>query len=424
MSGAWSLLDMGSHLPQWEVRRVGDVADLINGYPFDSEAFGTDGMPLVRIRDLFLEEFGTYVRGPVPEGVVLRDGDIVIGMDGDFDLAVWKRGPAALNQRMCLLRARAGTDARFLAYALPRHLKVINELTYATTVKHLSSFDVLAERLAFPELAEQRAIADYLDAETTRIDALGAKYRELLRVLGDRREAVTLAGVAGVPVAGSRRTSSLPWLTSVPSDWAEGKLTLLARLGSGHTPSRDHPEWWVDCTIPWITTGEVWQIRDDRVEYLSETREKISELGIANSSAEVHPAGTVVLSRTASAGFSAIMATDMATSQDYVTWTCGPRLRPRFLLLCLRAMRADLLGRLAMGSTHQTIYVPDIQSIRVPLPPLEEQDWIVDWVWERLRHIDATADAVKRQVDLLAERRQALITAAVSGQCEIPSVAA
>ena len=168
----------------------------------------------------------------------------------------------------------------------------------------------------------------------------------------------------------------------------------------------------------------MWQIRDDRIEYLSETREMISELGIANSSAELHPAGTVVLSRTASAGFSAIMATDMATSQDYVTWTCGPRLRPRFLLLCLRAMRQDLLGRLAMGSTHQTIYVPDIQSIRIPLPPLEEQDQLVEWVWQRLRRIDAATDAIRRQIDLLKERRQALITAAVTGQLEIPGVAA
>ena len=273
-------------------------------------------------------------------------------------------------------------------------------------------------------LDEQRAIADYLDAETARIDALTSRYGELVELLVEQRGAITVAGVSGEPVAGPSRTSSLTWLTEVPAHWDEVRLTLLARLGSGHTPSREHPEWWIHCTIPWITTGEVWQIRDDRIEYLRETREKISQLGIANSSAELHPAGTVVLSRTASAGYSAVMATDMATSQDYVTWTCGPRLRPRFLLLCLRAMRQDLLGRLAMGSTHQTIYVPDIQSIRIPLPPLEEQDLLVEWIWERLHHIDAAVDGIKRQIDLLAERRQALITAAVTGQLAIPGAAA
>jgi type I restriction enzyme S subunit len=87
-------------------------------------------------------------------------------------------------------------------------------------------------------------------------------------------------------------------------------------------------------------------------------------------------------------------------------------------------MRPDLLGRLAMGSTHKTIYVPDIQSIRIPLPPLEEQDQLVEWTWQRLHRIDAATDAISRQVELLAERRQALITAAATGQLAIPGVAA
>ena len=85
-------------------------------------------------------------------------------------------------------------------------------------------------------------------------------------------------------------------------------------------------------------------MRSDNIEYVLETREKISEVGMANSSATLHAAGTVVLCRTASAGYSAIMGADMATSQDFATWTCGPLLRPRFLLLCLRAMRKDLLA--------------------------------------------------------------------------------
>src|SRR5581483_11600705 len=124
--------------------------------------------------------------------------------------------------------------------------------------------------------------------------------------------------------------------------WPRVKLTLLARLGSGHTPSRSRPEWWEDPTIPWITTGDIAQMRGDRIEFIESTKFSISELGLANSAAELHPAETVVLSRTASVGFSAIMARPMATSQDFATWTCSPRLRPRFLLLCLRAMRAEL----------------------------------------------------------------------------------
>jgi type I restriction enzyme S subunit len=164
-------------------------------------------------------------------------------------------------------------------------------------------------------------------------------------------------------------------------------------------------------------------MRSDDIEYVVETREKISALGMANSSATLHPAGTVVLCRTASAGYSAIMGADMATSQDFATWTCGPLLRPRFLLLCLRAMRQDLLGRLAMGSTHKTIYMPDIESIKVPIPPVDEQDRIVEETYARHQPLQIAVARLDTQLALIAERRKALITAAVTGQIEIPVAA-
>lgn len=223
-------------------------------------------------------------------------------------------------------------------------------------------------------------------------------------------------GVYRVP----RRASRLPWLEDVPARWREGKLKLVARLGTGHTPSRSRSEWWVEPTIPWITTGEVAQMRSGRLEFISTTHERISEVGMEHSSAELHPAGTVVLSRTASAGFSAIMGRDMATSQDFATWTCGPLLNPRFLLLCLRAMRQDLLGRLAMGSTHKTIYMPDLESITVPIPPLDEQEELIDAAHDARHAVDGLVARTSEQIDLLRERRQVLISAAVTGQFDIP----
>jgi type I restriction enzyme S subunit len=193
------------------------------------------------------------------------------------------------------------------------------------------------------------------------------------------------------------------------------KIKHVARLGTGHTPSRSHPQYWEDCTIPWITTGEIQQVRDDRAEVITETRERISEVGLANSAAELRPAGTVVLCRTASAGYSAIMGAEMATSQDFATWTCSDRLLPRYLLMCLRAMRGDLLGRLAFGSTHKTIYMPDIQALQIPLPTVEEQHHVLAAIDKRTSVIDAVSNLLRHQLHLLAEHRQAMITAVVSG---------
>jgi len=365
----------------------------------------------------------------------LRTGDVLVS-EGSGSLAsvgasaVWNdEVPGACFQNTLIrLRPRSGVDPRFLAW-WSRHAfadGLFASIASGANIFHLSAERVRRLPIRVGDMGEQRAIADFLDAETARIDALITKKRALSDRLLERRTALTLDGVAGKltsPTEG-RASTGLPWLSSYPEGWQTTKLTLIARLGSGHTPSRDHPEWWEDCTIPWVTTGEVAQMREDRIEYIATTREKISELGMAHSSATLHPAGTVVLSRTASAGFSAIMGTDMATSQDFATWACGPLLEPRFLLLCLRAMRSDLLGRLAQGSTHQTIYMPDIEAIRVPLPPLGEQRRIVEATWASLGPIDRAVDVLEKQIALLRERRQALITAAVTGEIAVPGAAA
>ncbi|WP_432207125.1 restriction endonuclease subunit S [Brevundimonas naejangsanensis] len=146
----------------------------------------------------------------------------------------------------------------------------------------------------------------------------------------------------------------------------------LAKLESGHTPSRSKPEYWQDCTVPWFTLADVWQIREAKRDRIFETKEMVSELGLANSSARLLPEGTVMLSRTASVGFSAIMGVPMATTQDFANWICGPKLLPDFLLLCLRAMGGEF-RRLMMGSTHNTIYMPDIEALTVAAPPINEQ---------------------------------------------------
>jgi type I restriction enzyme S subunit len=322
------------------------------------------------------------------------------------------------NQTFIGLVPSAEIDSRFLYYLMGSMREELQSKAAGAIQQYLSRDDFRSLRIKLPPLAEQRRIADFLDAATLHLDALRSAQARTRSLVLERREALVMAEVTGAQ-ARQFRASDVRWMEKIPADWQSARVGLLARMGSGHTPSRSHPEWWTDCDIPWITTGEVSQVRDDRREVITETREKISRLGLANSAAELHPAGTVVLCRTASAGYSAVMGIDMATSQDFVTWTCGPRLDPFYLLWCLRAMRQDLLGRLAMGSTHKTIYVPDLQMLKIPLPDVPEQQQIVAVIRRRNAEADRLVDAIDRQLVLLAERRQALITAAVTGQIDV-----
>lgn len=154
---------LGEIPTHWNISRISELTTLVNGFPFDSERFVRgEGTPLVRIRDLNASETEVNYIGPVPENVWIEPGDVIVGMDGDFNVARWQGQRALLNQRMCCLRAHGATDMGFIAYLLPMPLHVINDLTYSTTVKHLSSVDVRKIRLAEPPPDEQRAIAGFL----------------------------------------------------------------------------------------------------------------------------------------------------------------------------------------------------------------------------------------------------------------------
>ena len=198
---------------------------------------------------------------------------------------------------------------------------------------------------------------------------------------------------------------------AAPHGWRWELLTRLARLESGHTPSRYHPEWWGG-DIPWIALPDIRDL-DGKVAF--DTLEHTNEDGIANSSARVLPAGTVVLSRTASVGFVTIMGRPMATSQDFVNWVCGPELDPHFLALLLIASRAYIRS-LASGAVHKTVYVPTVKKFQVCIPPFPEQQQTVATVHKQLAELERARNAVEVQLDAINALPAALLRRAFSGE--------
>ncbi|MEF0940853.1 restriction endonuclease subunit S [Rhizobium sp. BR 362] len=184
-----------------------------------------------------------------------------------------------------------------------------------------------------------------------------------------------------------------------PKGWRWRLLTDLARLESGHTPSRKRPEYWGG-EIPWIG------IRDATGNHgrtISQTNEYTNQLGIANSAARILPAGTVCLSRTASVGYVVVMGCPMATSQDFVNWSCGPDLSANFLKYALMA-EGEALLRFASGSVHQTIYFPEVKSFYLATPPISEQIGIA----EILGSLDAKIELNRQMNETLEAMAQAL----------------
>jgi type I restriction enzyme S subunit len=294
----------------------------------------------------------------------------------------------------------------------------------SSSMQNLSMSDFREVAIALPPYGEQDVIVGFLAEQTAKVDALIAKQEQLIATMREDRNAQLVDLVAhGCSSASPLKSSGLGWVDGVPRHWDVVNIRRVALMKTGHTPSRSVAEYWQDTTIPWFTLADVWQLRDGLRTYLGETRDRISELGLANSAADLLPAGTVVLSRTASVGFSGIMPNPMATSQDFWNWVCGPRLLPEYLMYTFRAMQS-YFAALMMGSTHQTIYQPDAAAIRIPLPPLAEQQEIVRQIGCKTATIDALITKAGQVIETLREYRTALITDAVTGKIDVQETVA
>jgi len=160
-----------------KICKLSEVITIQNGYAFSSKKFTTEeGMPLIRIRDL---KNGittqTKYSGDFDDSYLVKSGDLLIGMDGEFKCYEWKGSPALLNQRVCRIQNINETfDLKYLYYGINSYLKAIEDVTGYTTVKHLSSSTILNIEFPVPSLEKQREIVEKLDSAFAEIDSLEA----------------------------------------------------------------------------------------------------------------------------------------------------------------------------------------------------------------------------------------------------------
>lgn len=201
----------------------------------------------------------------------------------------------------------------------------------------------------------------------------------------------------------------------IPDDWQFRPISDLARLESGHTPSKRFATYW-NGDISWVSLHDT-EILDRN--FISDTSLKITELGIARSSARLLPAGTVVFSRTATVGKATIIDRTMATSQDFANYICGPLLCNLFLVYLFRWMR-PVWQSLMAGSIHNTIYMPSFERLKIVVPPVHEQRAIA----EALSDVDAAIGALSRLIAKKRDLRTGAMQRLLTGQTRLPGFTA
>lgn len=286
------------------------------------------------------------------------------------------------------------------------------------SVRDALSFDTLQTfPIHLPPLPEQRAIADVLSAVEEAIyktealiaalaEAKHATMRELL-TRGIRREKAPMKPLPSRWVLGRVAEG----ITHIPADWNLVTLRQMAKLESGHTPDRKEPAYW-DGNIPWISLQDADALTKVTI---SETAETIGPLGLANSSARMLPAGTVVFQRTANVGLASVMGREMCTSQHFANWICGSKLDPYYLQQLFRHMSREW-QRLVAGSVLPDIYMVTFKALQILLPPLAEQKKI----GEVGVAFDLRIEEERSTLTALIENRKALAQELLSGRVRLP----
>jgi type I restriction enzyme S subunit len=173
----------------WEKVRLGDVIEILSGYAFDSKKFNDkEGVPIIRIRDIKRSFSETFYSGEYDQKYLINRGDVLIGMDGEFNISEWLGEPALLNQRVCKINSYKSEliERKYLLHFLPLELKYIEDKTAFVTVKHLSVNDIKEILIPLPPLPIQKRIAEILDtadALRRKDEALLKKYDELAQAI-------------------------------------------------------------------------------------------------------------------------------------------------------------------------------------------------------------------------------------------------
>ena len=168
----------------WGIKKLGDFIRLQTGFPFSSEYFSDNpkGQRLIKNRDLRSDDSIVYYSGDYAKEFIVQNDDLLIGMDGDFEPVLWKKGNALLNQRVGRVLKIKEISIPFLSFTLLKELKEIEVRTSSTTVKHLSHFDINKIEMPLPNFEKQNHIATILTDMDADIYALEKKLNKIKQI--------------------------------------------------------------------------------------------------------------------------------------------------------------------------------------------------------------------------------------------------
>jgi type I restriction enzyme, S subunit len=428
---------LGEVPAHWAIKRLKQACRVFPSNVDKKSYDGESPVQLCNYTDVYYNE--TIVEGPdymaataTQEQIAkftLRAGDTIITKDSETadDIAIAAYVPADLPGVVCgyhlsMIRPIRDTDGAFV--------KRLFDSTYVRscvavranglTRVGLGQYEIDNLEMPFPPLSEQTQIASFLDRETAKIDELVAQQKRLIELLKEKRQSVISHAVTrGLNPDAPVKPSGIEWIGNIPAHWDMGGLSRF--IGPvvdyrGRTPTK------VDEGIFLVTARNV---RNGEIDY-DASEEFVDPESAASLLARGKPEiGDLLFTMEAPLGQVALIdRTDIALAQRIVKFRGTPGvMQNRYLLYWFMGTHCQArLETLATGSTALGIKASKLGMIECLVPPIIEQTAIADYIEHENAKFDTLTTEAQRAIDLLQERRTALISAAVTGQIDVRGV--
>ncbi len=404
----YQIIEKGTH-PQlviaedWSRVELKYIATVQNGFAFSSKLFNhSEGVPLIRIRDIFSEDTQNLYSGDYKEEFIVKKGDVLIGMDGDFKASKWPGKRGLLNQRVCRINFYSHYyDKEFLFLCLQPYLTAIQSETSAVTVKHLSSNTINNIPFPLPPLPIQRAIVRKIEELFSSLDSGIADLKKAQEQLVIYRQAVLKKAFEGEQIVNSENYK----LKNITS-----------KIGSGSTPKGGQANYKIS-GIPLVRSLNIHfdYIKYNGLAFIDEIQaDKLKNVIIQE--------GDVLLNITgASIGRVNIAPKEFNNGRvnQHVSI-----IRPKdnifitkFLKFYLQSSKIQhWIDNVNVGATRQGLTKSELENLQIPVPTLQEQKKIVQEIESRLSVCDKVEESILESLEKAKALRQSILKKAFEGK--------
>ena len=314
-------------------------------------------------------------------------------------------------------------DARFFFWACKAQERQLKAENIGMGVPHVNGEFLADLRLRLPSPRQQSVIASYLDRATASLDALITAKERSLNLLTEKRLTIVAHAVTrGLDRRAVLRESQIPWLGETPSHWDIWKLGHVATIGNGSTPSRSNAAYWTCGTIPWLSSSIVGQ------HEVKEATQFVTQAALHECQLPLVKKGSVlvgIVGQGKTRGAATVLSIDATINQNlaYVS-PVSTLVDPWYLRWSLFAAYEHLRSISDDGGRAKgTLTCENLANLKVAIPPLGEQRQIVAHIAKEISKLDRLLALIEMTTELLKERREALISEAVSGQLDVDRAA-